>query len=47
MLHHRVVRVGERVRAEVAFRLLRLLYRGHGGGEELIKEGRVLQPKPS
>src|SRR6516225_11223190 len=41
-----VVRVGERVRAEVALRLLRLLDRGDGVGEELVQERRVLQPEP-
>src|SRR6516225_3772783 len=41
-----VVRVGERVRAEVAVGLRRLLDGGDGVGEELIKERGVLQPEP-
>jgi hypothetical protein len=41
-----VVRVGERVRAEVAFGLHGLLDGGDGIGEELIKERGVPEPKP-
>jgi hypothetical protein len=41
-----VLGVGERVRAEVAFRLHRLLDSGDGIGEELIQERRVPQPQP-
>jgi hypothetical protein len=35
-----------RVRAEIAIRLLGLLERGNGVGEELVQQGRVLQPEP-
>jgi hypothetical protein len=42
----RVVHVGQRVRAQVALGLLRLLDRGERIGEELVGQRRVLQPQP-
>jgi len=41
-----VVRVAERVRAEVTLRLRRLLDRGDRIGEELIQQRRIPQPEP-
>jgi hypothetical protein len=41
-----VVRVGEGVRAEIAFRFLCLLNGGDGIGKEFIQECPVLEPEP-
>src|SRR5580692_2225047 len=41
-----IVRLGQHIRAEVAFGVLRLLYYSNGAGEELIEDRRVLEPEP-
>jgi len=41
-----IVRLGQHIRAEVAFGVLRLLHHGHGAGEELVEDRRVLEPEP-